>query len=207
VRLRIVAALDDSVFQRELLMSDANFRRLFPDRVGYQVLLVDAPPALAADVTSDIENGLADFGGDVRATASMLAEFHRVENTYLSTFQTLGGLGLLIGTVGLSAVLLRNVLERRRELALLGAAGYRRRHFVIMLAAESVSLLSVGLVVGAVAAGLAVLPAALDRGARLPISTGAALLVLAVLLAGLLSTVAAARLATRGSLLSALRAE
>ena len=53
-----------------------------------------------------------------------LAAFHRVENTYLSTFQALGGLGLLLGTVGLSAIMFRNVLERRRELALLRAVGY-----------------------------------------------------------------------------------
>ena len=67
----------------------------------------------------------ADLGADAMPTAERLAEFHTVENTYLSTFQTLGGLGLLIGTVGLAAVVLRNVLERRRELALLRAVGYR----------------------------------------------------------------------------------
>ena len=69
------------------------------------------------------------FGGDATSTAERLARFHRVENTYLSTFQTLGGLGLLLGTVGLATVLLRNVLERRRELALLAAVGYRPEPF------------------------------------------------------------------------------
>ena len=67
-----------------------------------------------------------------------------MENTYLSTFQTLGGLGLLLGTVGLATVLLRNVLERRRELALLGAVGYRRRHFLLMVMAENALLLAAG---------------------------------------------------------------
>jgi ABC-type lipoprotein release transport system permease subunit len=58
-------------------------------------------------------------------TEERLANFHRVENTYLSTFQMLGGLGLILGTLGMAAVLLRNVLERRRELALLRAVGLR----------------------------------------------------------------------------------
>ena len=80
-------------------------------------------------MSATIEDALVDFGADATGTAERLAEFHRVENTYLSTFQTLGGLGLLLGTVGLATVLLRNVLERRRELALLGAVGYRRGHF------------------------------------------------------------------------------
>jgi ABC-type antimicrobial peptide transport system permease subunit len=104
-------------------------------------------------------------------------------------------------------VLARNVLERRRELALLGAVGFRRRHFVLMLAAESLLLLVVGLAVGAVSAALAVAPAAIERGGRLPVSTGAALLLFVVFVAGLASTVIAARLATRGPLLAALRAE
>ncbi len=206
VRLRIVGALRDSVFQSELLMSEANFRALFPEREGYQVLLVDTAEPVA-EVSDEIENGLADLGADAVPAAAKLAEFHKVENTYLSTFQTLGGLGLLIGTVGLAAVLLRNVLERRRELALLGALGYRPRHFVLLLTAESLSLLVVGVMLGAVSAALAVLPAVAERGGRIPVSTGAVLLIVAVLVAGLLSTVVAARLATRGPLLDALRAE
>jgi putative ABC transport system permease protein len=207
VRLRIVAALRDSVFQSELLMSETNFRRLFPEREGYQVLLVDTPDGRLAEISDAIENGLTDFGADAVPTAQRLAEFHQVENTYLSTFQTLGGLGLLIGTFGLAAVLLRNVLERRRELALLGALGYRPRHFMLLLTAESLSLLVVGLMVGAVSAMLAVVPAVLERGGRVPLSTGGLLLLAAVFLAGALSTLLAARIATRGPLLDALRAE
>ena len=108
-------------------------------------MLVETAPERAAEVATRIEDGLSDFGGDATSTAERLARFHRVENTYLSTFQTLGGLGLLLGTVGLATVLLRNVLERRRELALLGAVGYRRGHFLLMVAAENTLLLAGGL--------------------------------------------------------------
>src|SRR5262249_16684495 len=121
VRLRLVAALDDSIFQSELLGSDRNFVRLFPEQEGFRLLPIDAGPDRGPRVTAAIQSGGADLGADVVATAVRLGEFHRVENTYLSTFQSLGGLGLLVGTIGLAAVLLRNVLERRRELALLGA--------------------------------------------------------------------------------------
>jgi ABC-type antimicrobial peptide transport system permease subunit len=206
VRLRIVAALADSIFQSELLMSDANFRALFPEREGFQVLLIEAPED-AGVLATEIENALSDFGADVTATSAKLAEYHRVEHTYLSTFQTLGGLGLLVGTLGLAAVLLRNVLERRRELALLGAVGYRRTHFAVMLTAESLALLVGGLLLGAAAAGLAVLPAAMAHGGRVPFSAGGLLLVGAVLAAGVFATFTAARLATRGPLLEALRSE
>ena len=158
-------------------------------------------------VAADIENALTDFGADATGTTARLAEFHRVENTYLSTFQTLGGLGLLLGTVGLAAVLLRNVIERRRELALLGAVGYRRGHFLLMVAAENTLLLARRSVAGAVCAGLAIAPAVIERGGRLPLTSGAALLLFAVFVTGLLSSIVAMRLATRAPLLDALRSE
>jgi ABC-type antimicrobial peptide transport system permease subunit len=104
-------------------------------------------------------------------------------------------------------VLLRNALERRRELALLGAVGYRRRHFLLLLAAESASLLLAGLAVGGAAAALAVAPALYDSGARLPVSATGLVLLALVFVAGLLSTLVAARVATRAPLLQALRSE
>src|SRR5205814_2352013 len=101
IRLRLVAALNDSVFQGELLMSEPNFLKLFPDQEGYRFLLVDAPAAQAPGLSAMIEDRASDLGADVTSTVERLAEFHRVENTYLATFQALGGLGLLVGTIGL----------------------------------------------------------------------------------------------------------
>jgi putative ABC transport system permease protein len=207
LRLRLVAALSDSLFQGELLMSDENFRRMFPDEDGYRFLLIEAPADRAAEVASAIEQGAGDLGADAVPTVERLAEFHAVENTYLSTFKTLGGLGLLVGTIGLAAVLLRNVLERRRELALLGAAGYRRAHIFAIVLAENVLLLGWGLAVGALSAAVAIAPVALERGGQLPAATGAATLVIAVFAGGLLSSFIATRAALGAPLLEALRSE
>lgn len=207
IRLRLVAALADSVFQSELLMSERNFVTLFPEQQGYRFLMIDAPVAQATRIADRIERTAADLGADAVPTAQRLAEFHAVENTYLSTFQALGGLGLLVGTIGLAAVLLRNVLERRRELALLRAVGYARGNVFSMIVAENAVLLGCGLAVGAISAFIAIAPAAIERGIRLPISTGGWLLLLAVLAAGLLSSLLATRAALRESLLGALRSE
>src|SRR5262249_38416175 len=40
IRLRVVAALADSVFQGELLMSESNLKKLFPDQEGYRFFLI-----------------------------------------------------------------------------------------------------------------------------------------------------------------------
>jgi ABC-type lipoprotein release transport system permease subunit len=207
VRLRIVAALSDSIFQRELLMSDANFARVYPEQEGYRFLLIDAPADRAGQIASTIEEAAGDLGADAVSTQARLAEFHTVENTYLATFQTLGGLGLLVGTVGLGAVILRNVLERRRELALLGAVGYRRGDLFTIVLAENMLLLAWGLGVGVLCALIAIAPALIERGGRLPAPASAGLLLGAVFAAGLLSSIVATRAALRTPLLSSLRSE
>jgi ABC-type lipoprotein release transport system permease subunit len=206
ITLRIVASLRDSMFQSELVTSQAHFMRAFPDQQGYQVFLIESDEP-ASGLAAEVEDALTEFGGDAIATAERLAAFHRVENTYLTTFQTLGGLGLLLGTVGLAAVMLRNVLERRRELAMLGALGFRRHHFILMSAAETVLLLAVGLGAGALCAAVAIAPAVAERGGRLPISSAGLLVVFAVFLTGLLSSLAATRLVSRAPLLQSLRVE
>ncbi|HSE31367.1 MAG TPA: ABC transporter permease [Pyrinomonadaceae bacterium] len=207
IRLRVVAALSDSLFQSELLMSEKNFVRLFPDRQGYTFFLIDLPEVdRAQNAAAALEDRLSDFGFDVQPTAERLASFHRVENTYLSTFQMLGGLGLILGTIGLAAVLLRNVLERRRELALMRAVGYDSRDFTVMILSENTLLLVAGVATGTICALLAILPIVLARpGQFAQISLG--LLLLAVLISGLLASIAATWVAIRTPLLQALRAE
>lgn len=204
LKLRVVAALSDSIFQSELLMSEKNFLRLFPAEEGFRMFLIDGPNSQAVSTT--LEDRLSDFGFDVSSTNERLTNFHRVENTYLSTFQMLGGLGLALGTLGMAAVLLRNVFERRRELALLRAVGYNSSHFAAMVITENVLMLCCGLAVGFVCALLAIAPVLFERGGRLPnISLG--LLLLAVLLSGAIASLVATLAALRSPLLPALRAE
>ena len=206
VQFRVVAALSDSVFQSELVIAEAQFQRLFPRLDGYRFFTIRAPEGRNTEIVTALEDGLADYGFDAQSTAARLAAYHRVENTYLSTFQALGGLGLLLGTLGLGAILVRNVLERRRELALLQAVGYRGRTLGLMVVAESMALLVAGIGAGTLSAVLAVAPALASRATSLPLRSTALVLV-AVFAAGLLSSLLATRAAASSPLLASLRSE
>ena len=206
ITLRIVASLSDSIFQGELLIGEANFDRVFSDYEGYRFFLVDAPLDNQDEVSAALEDRMSDFGFDVVSAAERLASFHRVNNTYLATFQALGGLGLVLGTFGLGAVLLRNVLERRRELALMRAVGYNAGHLSLMVLAENTFLLFGGLLVGTGCALIAIAPALIERGGDMSMLSLAVLLFI-VVAAGLTASIAATIAAIRSPLLSALRAE
>jgi putative ABC transport system permease protein len=205
-RFRIVAAMQDSLFQSELLISEKNFLRLFPDVEGYRFFLIDVSLKRAREVSGILEEALSDYGFDVQTTEARLASFHKVENTYLSTFRSLGALGLILGTVGLAAILLRNALERRRELALLRAVGYRPAHLAAMVLAENVLLLLLGLATGTACALLAIAPAVALRGGHLP-ALSLSLLLAAVLATGIGASLVATAAALRSPLLAALRSE
>jgi ABC-type antimicrobial peptide transport system permease subunit len=206
LKLRVVGSLSDSIFQSELIMSERNFLRAFPAEQGYRFFLIETRGSDPAGVAATLEDRLSDYGFDVRSTGERLAEFHRVENTYLSTFQLLGGLGLVLGTLGMAAVLFRNVMERRRELALLRAVGYNSSHFALMVLAENIFLLLCGLASGTICALLAVAPVFFGRGGHLPNLSLVVLLVL-VLLSGLSASLVATLAALRSPLIPALKTE
>jgi ABC-type antimicrobial peptide transport system permease subunit len=204
--LRIVAMLDDSIFQSELLIAERAFVEHFPQVEGYRLLLVEARDDSVAAVTSVLEDGLSDHGLDLQSTADRLRAYHRVENTYISTFQVLGGLGLLLGTCGIGALLLRGVMERKRELAVLRAVGYRPAHLALLVVGESAFVAGSGALIGAGCALLAIAPALewQERGLGLFDLAGLPLLVLAV---GLLSSLGAVAAVTRLPVAETIRTE
>jgi len=206
VRLVIVALLDASIFQGELLLYEENLLRLYPEVVGQRMFLIQTSANQAAAVAAIWERYLAEYGLAVETAADRLAGFLAVQNTYLSTFQSLGGLGLLLGTLGLAAVQLRNAVQRRGELALLRATGFSTRKLALMVVQENALLLLAGLTMGIVAAFVAVLPQWTTHAAKIPFASLAALLA-GVLAVGLVGSLWSARAVLRTPLLPALREE
>ena len=205
-KVRIVGAVANSILQGQLIIDEAEFVKRFPGESGYRMFLVDAPSNAVSQVSATLSRAMQDVGLELTPAAQRLAQFNAVQNTYLGTFQVLGGLGLLLGSVGLGIVVLRNVLERRGELAVLLAVGFRKRTLQRLLLIENGALLVVGLALGVVAAAVAVLPALFSASAPLPYASLVFTLA-AVLVNGALWTWAATRVALRGDLLAALRNE
>ena len=143
--------IENSLFQSQLIISESDFIKHYPSLSGYQFFLIKTPPELYEETSKILEKTLSDYGFDVTFASERLASFRAVENTYISTFQSLGGLGILLGTFGLALVLLRNIIERRGELATLRAFGFKRQILSRMLFLESCFLLSVGMLIGTIA--------------------------------------------------------
>lgn len=206
LKLRLVGAVAGSILQGSLIVDEAQFTQRFPSQTGYRMFLIEAPTNRVNEVAAALSRAFQDVGLELTPAARRLAQLNAVQNTYLNTFQVLGGLGLLLGSAGLGVVVLRNVLERRAELGLLLAVGFRHRRVQRLVLSEHAALLGLGLLVGVLAAAVAVLPTVLAPATPLPWGT-VALTLAGLLVSGMLWTWLATRLAVRGRLLEALRNE
>ncbi len=204
--LRFVGLLKGSILQDELIVAESAFTQLFPNRSGYGFFLVATPPGRAREVSDLLERELATYGFDAQTARDRLAGYIAIQNTYLSVFQALGGFGLILGTVGLTAVLLRNVWERRGELALMRAVGFDSRALGTMVLTENLLLVVAGLLCGLLPALIAVAPHIVRRPHALPWASTAGMLA-AVLVVAAGAAGLALRPTLRAHLIPALRRE
>jgi len=208
----IVAALRPGMLQGMLLADATALEARFPASAGFRVFLADAVKPTdtdaidAAALATAMNQRFRDFGMDAVPAATRLAAFNRVQDTYLSIFQVLGGIGVVLGAFGLAILVQRNVAERRPELALMRALGFPVAALRRLVLAEHWVLLAAGLACGVVSALVAVLPTFSDSRADPPWAA-LALVLGGVLLSGIISTRLAIWRALQGDLISGLRRE
>ncbi|MCE5185815.1 MAG: ABC transporter permease [Planctomycetaceae bacterium] len=204
VTLRIAGLLKDSMLQGKLIMAEDSFDRLFPSAEGYRVFLIDADWGSRDLQAQQLSKRYRDKGMDVSGAAQRLAAFHEVENTYLAIFLALGGLGLLLGSAALGFILLLNVQDRRGELAMMVAVGFRRQDLQFILCVEHGVILALGILCGLLPALYAVMPALWMQGRAFP-AAPAVLLVLGMSASGAVWIWLAVRTVLRMNFLDALK--
>jgi len=206
VEYEIVGLLAPGILQGYVIVAERSFVAAFPRRSGYAFGLLDATAGGSAEALARRARDVwADAGVTVEPTLARLARLAAVQNTFLAGFQSLGLLGLLLGTAGVAAVQAQGVLERLGQFGLLQAIGFAPGRVRALVTLESLVLVATGLVAGALAGVVALAPAIVAGRASLPIGWVIAtcgLTLAAAAAAGLV----AARGATRVNPREALRA-
>lgn len=204
--VKIVGLLAGSVLQGKMIVSEQSFLAKYPDAAGYRFFLIDSKPEHRADIAAHLTRQLEQRGLALEPTKQRLELFLSVQNTYIGIFTVLGGLGVLLGTAGIGVLIARHVLERRGELGLMQALGFRAGSLRTMILGEHSVLLMLGMILGVVTAALAVIPQLIGSGGNLPV-VFLGRLIAAVFLFGLLVCVIAVSTAVRGQLTESIRRE
>lgn len=155
-KLKLVAALAPSVFQGAVVISEKNYLRLFPESSGYNLFLADENTA------DTLKNKLEKYGVSAESCSARLQRFCDLQNSYLMIFLELGTLGLVLGSMGAACAAARNMSERTSEDMLMLALGFGRSQIERLHIYENLILLSAGVLIGAFAGAICVVPVMKD---------------------------------------------
>jgi len=180
MKLKLIGGLANSVFQGHVIISQKYFMANFPSSSGSTLFLIDNKKANEQAVEDELKQSFRDYGWEIVPAAQRLAEFNSIENTYLSIFLVMGAFGLLIGTVGLGVILVRSILERRSEIALLKAVGFGKKLIFKMFVNEYTGLLFAGILIGVITATIAILPSLISPNTGISFSTIGIVLILLI---------------------------
>ncbi|MBI9066531.1 MAG: ABC transporter permease [Salinivirgaceae bacterium] len=205
LNLLIAGGLNSSIFQGNVLIADKYFKQHFPNAAGSKIMLIDGNKDNISGIVELLNFYFQDYGVDYELTTQRLDNFNSVTNTYLNVFMLLGGLGVIIGTIGFGIVLLRNKMERKHELALLTAIGIKKKQLFVLIFKEHLILLLIGLAVGVISAFVGIIPSIISPSFSIPIAF-ISLLIGAILLNGIF-WIAITALSTEDNLIESLRRE
>jgi putative ABC transport system permease protein len=156
--LEIAGTLTASVFQGSFIVDEQRYLERFPSTGGYQLFLAETSNGLT-ETRNILQSALTDLGVTVTTTSDRLAAFNSVENTYISIFNVLGGLGVILGAAGLGIVTARNLAERQHEFTQLHQIGISRKIIRSLIIRETRQFILWAIAIGLLAALISVLPA------------------------------------------------
>ncbi|NQU87768.1 MAG: hypothetical protein HQ541_18620, partial [Mariniphaga sp.] len=162
IALQLIAGLAPSIFQGNIIISNKNFLKNYPSNSGSKIFLIDGEKENKQKISDELNLTFRDYGWEQVEAPQRLADFYSVTNTYLSIFLALGALALILGTLGLAIVLARSILDRKAEIALLTAIGFKNSKVQIILIWEYALLLLGGILIGFISAIIATLPSLLS---------------------------------------------
>ncbi|HEU5431943.1 MAG TPA: FtsX-like permease family protein, partial [Thermomicrobiales bacterium] len=116
----------------------------------YTIALTD--PAQAATVARRIESGLLATGIQATAIRDRIQESQRQTTGFLTIVQGFMALGLIVGVAAVGVISFRSVVERRQQIGVLRAIGFRRELVARALLVESAFVVGLGVIAGSLLA-------------------------------------------------------
>lgn len=168
IYLVLVAGLESSVFQGNLLISKENFAKNFPSISGSKVILAECKDNQTNELQTDLEAAFRNYGATIQPTAQRLATFNSVTNTYLDIFLALGGIALLFGTLGIAILIFRSIHARKHQFAMMQAYGISQKNIQQISTIEFSIILFAGIGIGILSAALASLQSLITANADVP---------------------------------------
>jgi ABC-type antimicrobial peptide transport system permease subunit len=168
IYLVLVGGLESSVFQGNILISKQNFEKHFPTISGSKVILADVKNEQKELLKENLESSFHNYGANIQSAPERLAMFNSVTNTYLDIFLALGGIALIIGTLGIAIVIFSSIQTRTSQHAMMLAIGIHPEIIKKIIRIEFSIILMSGIGIGLLFALVAGLQNLLTTNANIP---------------------------------------
>lgn len=106
-------------------------------------------PDNSRDVARDIEAALVTTGAQADSLQQIAEENNALSRNFLYLMQAFMGLGLVVGVAGIGVIAFRTVVERRQQIGMLRAIGYKRSMVSLSFMMESSFVTVLGALSGA----------------------------------------------------------
>jgi len=101
-------------------------------------------------VSNILKKDFARIGMQTIAIAAIISTFIQIGNSFLGIFEAFLALGLVVGIAGLGIISIRSVVERRKEIGVLRAIGYRKNMILSAFLLENSYVALLGILIGIV---------------------------------------------------------
>jgi putative ABC transport system permease protein len=137
-----------------LYTNEQTFRPVFGAPEYYDTLLRLTPGIDGDQAAKQIKAALVTKGVQATSMQKMLDDMLSQSRGIMRIFQVFMGLGLLVGIAALGVIAFRSVVERRQQIGMLRAIGYRRGTVAMSFILESSFIASMGILSGVVGAAI-----------------------------------------------------
>ena len=150
-RLTVIGVLKDTapLEMVGISTSQATLERAFPGRVRPTVHYLSVAPGVDPEAAAArLESAFLPAGMEAESIDEVLEEITAASRTFNRLIQGFMGLGLVVGVAALGVISARAVVERRQQIGVLRAIGFRRWMIQATFLAESTMIAGTAIVVG-----------------------------------------------------------
>jgi putative ABC transport system permease protein len=144
-----VIGIADEFAISEVFVQKQGLREDFPHLQGDTLFLMTVKDGEdQRKVAKDLEADLSAVGMDVFVFDDLIAEYNAAVDQVFSMFTMFMGLGLVVGVASLGVLAIRSVIERKQEIGIMRAIGYRKGMVLGVFSTEMLFVTVVGILVG-----------------------------------------------------------
>ncbi len=147
-KLLVTGILRSSIFSGSVFLSEDNLDDLYPTKAEYDFFLFKASDP--DQLVPYLEQNLTAYGVDAVLVEERVRENLEIEWSYMSLFQVLLLFGLVVGTAGLALTSAKSISERRNEIGILRSLGFKRNMVLRTFLLENLYISLSGTLIGVV---------------------------------------------------------